>query len=247
MNLANEGLEARKKEEEINSRKRKAEEDKTWEGTLYSSLSLSSDANTYATSHRHPRTTCRQLAILCEWQEEKEKQGANSWVIFTPHLPFSTTLSIPLVPVLGCHPSTSTHQHRPQYRSFIFINLHLYLTYVSCTVSYYRLYNLPLPLFIIFRFLNLDLMIPMSMSMSVRCSVPIFHKSDKARRFASLFHIITLLPATVTIVPAMIQLRIRSTFMYIIKILITRSARSVESGLWYYCGISTHPIVLHGG
>jgi len=33
MNLANEGLEARKKEEEITSRKRKAEEDKTWEDT----------------------------------------------------------------------------------------------------------------------------------------------------------------------------------------------------------------------
>ncbi|KIM73283.1 hypothetical protein PILCRDRAFT_829292 [Piloderma croceum F 1598] len=33
MNLANEGLEARKKEEEITLRKRKAEEDKTWEDT----------------------------------------------------------------------------------------------------------------------------------------------------------------------------------------------------------------------
>jgi len=33
MNLANEGLEARKKEEEVNLRKRKAEEDKTWEDT----------------------------------------------------------------------------------------------------------------------------------------------------------------------------------------------------------------------
>jgi DnaJ family protein C protein 8 len=33
MNLANEGLEARKKEEEVTSRKRKAEEDKTWEDT----------------------------------------------------------------------------------------------------------------------------------------------------------------------------------------------------------------------
>lgn len=32
MNLANEGLEAKKKEEEVNSRKRKAEEDKNWEG-----------------------------------------------------------------------------------------------------------------------------------------------------------------------------------------------------------------------
>lgn len=33
MNLANEGLEARKKEEEVATRKRKAEEDKAWEGT----------------------------------------------------------------------------------------------------------------------------------------------------------------------------------------------------------------------
>ena len=194
MNLANEGLEARKKEEEINLRKRKAEEDKTWEGTLYSSLSLSSDANTYAISHRHPRTTCRQLAILCERQEEKEKQGANSWVIFTPHLSFSTTLSFLSSLFLAVNHRPLTHQHRPQCRSFIFINLHLYLTYVSCTISYYRLYNLPLPLFIIFRFLNL--IIPMS----VRCSVPIFHKFDKARRFASLFRI---LAATVIIVPAM--------------------------------------------
>jgi DnaJ family protein C protein 8 len=32
MNLANEGLEARKKEEEVASKKRKAEEDKSWEG-----------------------------------------------------------------------------------------------------------------------------------------------------------------------------------------------------------------------
>ncbi len=32
MNLANEGLEARKKEEEVASRKRKAEEDANWEG-----------------------------------------------------------------------------------------------------------------------------------------------------------------------------------------------------------------------
>ena len=34
MNLANEGLEARKKDEEVAQRKRKAEEDKTWEGRL---------------------------------------------------------------------------------------------------------------------------------------------------------------------------------------------------------------------
>ena len=32
MNLANEGLEARKKEEEVQAKKRKVEEDKVWEG-----------------------------------------------------------------------------------------------------------------------------------------------------------------------------------------------------------------------
>lgn len=32
MNLANEGLEARKKEEEVSAKKRKAEEDANWEG-----------------------------------------------------------------------------------------------------------------------------------------------------------------------------------------------------------------------
>lgn len=34
MNLANEGLEARKKEEEVSARKRKAEDDANWEGVL---------------------------------------------------------------------------------------------------------------------------------------------------------------------------------------------------------------------
>lgn len=34
MNLANEGLEAKRKEEEVIHRKRKAEDDKSWEGTL---------------------------------------------------------------------------------------------------------------------------------------------------------------------------------------------------------------------
>lgn len=33
MNLANEGLEARKKDEEVSAKKRKAEDDKVWEGT----------------------------------------------------------------------------------------------------------------------------------------------------------------------------------------------------------------------
>lgn len=34
MNLANEGLEARRKEEEVQTRKRKIEDDKVWEGVL---------------------------------------------------------------------------------------------------------------------------------------------------------------------------------------------------------------------
>lgn len=36
MNLANEGLEARKKEEEVATRKRKVEDDASWEGDLIS-------------------------------------------------------------------------------------------------------------------------------------------------------------------------------------------------------------------
>lgn len=49
MNLANEGLEARKKDEEVATRKRKAEEDKQWEGKslMLSQLPLFSD---YVTS-----------------------------------------------------------------------------------------------------------------------------------------------------------------------------------------------------
>lgn len=38
MNLANEGLEARKKEEEVAAKKRKAEEDKLWEGASLRSI-----------------------------------------------------------------------------------------------------------------------------------------------------------------------------------------------------------------
>lgn len=40
MNLANEGLEARKKEEEVSARKRKAEDEVTWEGKHYCGPSL---------------------------------------------------------------------------------------------------------------------------------------------------------------------------------------------------------------
>ena len=39
MNLANEGLEARRKDEEVAAKKRKAEDDKVWEGTYRFPLS----------------------------------------------------------------------------------------------------------------------------------------------------------------------------------------------------------------
>ena len=66
MNLANEGLEARKKDEEVAQRKRKAEEDKTWEGTLLS-------------VHIHPSS---HLSYLCRFTETRE-QRVDSWRSFS--------------------------------------------------------------------------------------------------------------------------------------------------------------------
>lgn len=40
MNLANEGLEARKKDEEVAQKKRKAEDEKTWEGVYHQNPSI---------------------------------------------------------------------------------------------------------------------------------------------------------------------------------------------------------------
>ena len=45
MNLANEGLEAKKKEDEVNAKKRKAEEDANWEGGPLLSLARPSTLN----------------------------------------------------------------------------------------------------------------------------------------------------------------------------------------------------------
>lgn len=64
MNLANEGLEARKKDEEVAQRKRKAEEDKTWEGTLLLFLFFVFPLIPPSIFYRNTRTTCRQLAQL---------------------------------------------------------------------------------------------------------------------------------------------------------------------------------------
>ena len=62
MNLANEGLEARKKEEEVAAKKRKAEEDKDWEG-----------ARTFCRGH--VRSTHRLLA--------RREERVDSWRSFS--------------------------------------------------------------------------------------------------------------------------------------------------------------------
>jgi hypothetical protein len=72
MNLANEGLEARKKDEEVAGKKRKAEEDKHWEGAL-SSLSTCRRMLSLVSSIRQQRTARRQLAIIFQGYEEKEE------------------------------------------------------------------------------------------------------------------------------------------------------------------------------
>jgi len=73
MNLANEGLEAKKKEEEIASRKRKAEEEQTWEGAH---LVLDAWAWTHLKSfNSQPRTASRLVACFREQQHEKEKES----------------------------------------------------------------------------------------------------------------------------------------------------------------------------
>lgn len=64
MNLANEGLEARKKEEEVTQRKRKAEDDKIWEGALsFAHFCLCMYANIHPTETREQRVgTWRNFA-----------------------------------------------------------------------------------------------------------------------------------------------------------------------------------------
>ena len=72
MNLANEGLEARKKEEEVAAKKRKAEDDKLWEGMLQ--WNISPLVYTPLTIfNRDKRGTRRKLAQLCKQQEKEDK------------------------------------------------------------------------------------------------------------------------------------------------------------------------------
>lgn len=76
MNLANEGLEARKKEDEVNAKKRKAEEDARWEGGQTRTHMSSSHLLTVA--HRDPRATSGQLEKLHKLEEEEEDKGRHS-------------------------------------------------------------------------------------------------------------------------------------------------------------------------
>jgi hypothetical protein len=79
MNLANEGFEARKKEEEVATKKRKVEEDANWEGMrLYYSTLVTLCLILYS----KPRTTCGQLEkFLKDGKEEKETKGWTTWII----------------------------------------------------------------------------------------------------------------------------------------------------------------------
>lgn len=57
MNLANEGFEARKKEEEVAERKRKAEDDARWEGNVLPSRTIITllDPHTFPIENREQR------------------------------------------------------------------------------------------------------------------------------------------------------------------------------------------------
>jgi hypothetical protein len=59
MNLANEGFEARKKDEEVAAKKRKAEDDAKWEGNV---LLYDSNSRCSCPPHRNPGTARGQLA-----------------------------------------------------------------------------------------------------------------------------------------------------------------------------------------
>jgi hypothetical protein len=80
MNLANEGFEARKKEEEVTAKKRKAENDARWEGIVLSRL-YGSSWQFSCPPHRNSGTARGQLAFLRQYIEKEEKaEGRRSWL-----------------------------------------------------------------------------------------------------------------------------------------------------------------------
>lgn len=76
MNLANEGLEAKKKEEEVTARKRKAEEDASWEGSSPLVLSISgADLPITTTANREQRVG--SWRTFSKDSKKKKKQKVN--------------------------------------------------------------------------------------------------------------------------------------------------------------------------
>jgi DnaJ family protein C protein 8 len=76
MNLANEGLEAKKKEEEVMARKRKAEEDANWEGLWPQILSATgADQLISATANREQRVG--SWRTFSKDSKKKKKQKVN--------------------------------------------------------------------------------------------------------------------------------------------------------------------------
>ena len=72
MNLANEGFEARKKEEEVTAKKRKAEDDARWEGNVLS-FRIGLPGDSHARPRRNSGTARGQLAHLLQYIEKEEK------------------------------------------------------------------------------------------------------------------------------------------------------------------------------
>lgn len=88
MNLANEGFEARKKDEEVAAKKRKAEDDARWEGNAFF-LRTGLPVDSHTCSNRNPGTARGQLAHLHKYIKKEEKaEGRCSW-LKSYHVPAS--------------------------------------------------------------------------------------------------------------------------------------------------------------
>jgi len=75
MNLANEGFEARKKEEEVTERKRKAEEDARWEGNVLPSRTIITllDPHTCSIDNREQRVDSWRSFANTSKKKKKQK------------------------------------------------------------------------------------------------------------------------------------------------------------------------------
>jgi len=74
MNLANEGFEARKKEEEVTAKKRKAEDDARWEGTvLYHPTGLPGGSHAHPTETREQRVDSWRSFANTSKKKKKQK------------------------------------------------------------------------------------------------------------------------------------------------------------------------------